>query len=153
MRSRSAPPSSEEFRDRISCCSGGPPLARSGRVFLPESPSDPTPAKVQREACRRLEALGYRSAWTNELIGKDSFAQLSVLPAATEHMVFGTCIANIWARPAQTAHAAATVLSEAHPGRLILGALGSGIPSRRTAAARSSADPAAPRAMAARRQP
>ncbi len=43
-------------------------------VFLPESPSDPTPAEVQRQACRRLEALGYRSAWTNELIGKDYLA-------------------------------------------------------------------------------
>ena len=63
-----------------------------GRVgaFLPESPDDPTPAEVQREACRRLEELGFRSAWTNELIGKDSFAQLAVLLAATERMVFGT---------------------------------------------------------------
>ena len=107
-----------------------PAVRRSlGQVgaFLPESPSDPTPAEVQRQACRRLEALGYRSAWTNELIGKDSFAQLAVLLAATERMVFGTCIANIWARPAQTAHGAAIVLSEAYPGRLILG-LGVGYP-------------------------
>jgi len=107
-----------------------PAVRRSlGQVgaFLPESPSDPTPAEVQRQVCRRLEALGYRSAWTNELIGEDSFAQLAVLLAATERMVFGTCIANIWARPAQTAHGAATVLSEAYPGRLVLG-LGVGYP-------------------------
>jgi probable F420-dependent oxidoreductase len=100
-----------------------------GRVgaFLPETPDDPTPAEVQRHTCRRLEDLGLRSVWTNELIGKDSLAQLAVMLAATERMVFGTCIANIWARPAQTAHGAAALLSEAYPGRLVVG-LGVGYP-------------------------
>ena len=32
------------------------------------------------------------------MIGKDAFVQLGVLLAETERMVFGTCIANIWAR-------------------------------------------------------
>src|SRR6201996_3931612 len=50
-----------------------------------------------------------------------------MLLAATERMVFGTCIANIWARPAQTMHAAAAQLAEAYPGRLALG-LGVGYP-------------------------
>lgn len=86
-----------------------------GRVgaLLPESPHDPTPADLQRQACRRLESLGFRWAWTNELIGKDCFAQLGVLLAAIERMVFGTWIA--------------TVLSEAYPGRVVLG-LGVGYP-------------------------
>lgn len=101
----------------------------AGRVgaYLPETPDDPTPADVQRAACRRLEAVGYRIAWTNELIGKDSFAQLGILLAATQRMAFGTCIANIWARPPQTAHGAAALLSEAYPGRFVLG-LGVGYP-------------------------
>ncbi len=113
-----------------------------GRVgaFLPEWPHDPTPADAQREACRRLESLGFRSVWTNELIGKDCFAQLGVLLAATERMVFGTCIANMWARPAQTAHGAATVLSEAYPGRLVLG-LGVGYPQQAEAVGRDFARP------------
>jgi hypothetical protein len=38
--------------------------------------------------------------WTNEVIGKDALVQLAMLLAATEKMVCGTCIANIWARPA-----------------------------------------------------
>ena len=86
-----------------------------GRVgaFLPGPPQDPTPADLQRQACRQLESLGFRSAWTNELIGKDCFAQLGVLPAATGRMVFGTCVATVWAIPTTTAHAAATLLSEA----------------------------------------
>jgi hypothetical protein len=33
-----------------------------------------------------------------------AFVQLAVLLAATERMVFGTGIANIWAGPPQTAH-------------------------------------------------
>jgi alkanesulfonate monooxygenase SsuD/methylene tetrahydromethanopterin reductase-like flavin-dependent oxidoreductase (luciferase family) len=41
--------------------------------------------------------------------------------------VFGTCIANIWARPAQTLHAAAAQLAEAYPARLVLG-VGVGYP-------------------------
>jgi len=50
-----------------------------------------------------------------------------VLLAATERMVFGTCIANIWARAAQTMHASAAQLAQAYPGRFVLG-LGVGYP-------------------------
>ena len=70
---------------------------------------------------RRLDHAGYRTVWVNEVIGKDAFVQLGVLLAETERMVFGTCIANIWARPAQTMHAAAAQLAEAYPGRLVDG--------------------------------
>lgn len=90
-------------------------------AFLPVSPPDPVPTDVQRDSVRRLEAAGYRSAWTNEVVGKDALVQVAVLLAATETMVFGTSIANVWARPAQTAHAAATQLADAYPGRFVLG--------------------------------
>ena len=50
-----------------------------------------------------------------------AFVQLAVLLAATERMVFGTGIANIWARPPQTAHGAAALLAQAFPGRFVLG--------------------------------
>jgi probable F420-dependent oxidoreductase len=79
------------------------------------------PADLQRDAVRRLERAGYRAAWTNEGIGKDALVQLAVLLAATEQMVFGTGIANIWARSPQTTHAAAALLAQAYPGRLVLG--------------------------------
>jgi probable F420-dependent oxidoreductase len=42
-------------------------------------------------------------------------------------MVFGTSIANIWARAPQTAHGAAALLAQAFPDRLVLG-LGVGYP-------------------------
>ena len=116
-------------------------LGRAG-AFMPETPFDPTPADVQRAACRRLEDLGYRSAWTNELLGKDSFAQLSMLLASTERMAFGTCIANIWVRPAQTAYGAAALLSGAYPGRFVLG-LGVGYPQQASAVGREFGRPLA----------
>ncbi len=96
-------------------------------VCLPVSFTSTPHADLQREAVWRLEHAGYQSIWTNEVIGKDAFVQLGVLLAATERTVFGTCIANIWARPAQTMHAAAAQLAQAYPGRVIAG-LGVGYP-------------------------
>jgi probable F420-dependent oxidoreductase len=98
----------------------------AGRVgaFLPVMPGAVS-ARTQRAAVLRLESAGYRSAWSNEVIGKDAFVQLGILLAATERMTLGTCIANIWARPAQTTAGAAAQLADAYPGRFVLG-LGAG---------------------------
>ena len=96
-------------------------------VCLPGSLTAALNADLQRDAVRRLGDAGYRTVWVNEVIGKDAFVQLGVLLAETERIVFGTCIANIWARPAQTMHAASAQLAEAYPGRLVLG-LGVGYP-------------------------
>jgi probable F420-dependent oxidoreductase len=96
-------------------------------VCMPVSFTSNPHADLQREAAGRLERAGYRAVWTNEVIGKDAFVQLATLIATTERMVFGTCIANIWARPAQTMHAAAAQLAQAYPGRIVVG-LGVGYP-------------------------
>lgn len=96
-------------------------------VCLPVSFTSTPQADLQRAAVRRLEDAGYQAIWTNEVIGKDAFLQLGVLLAAAERTVFGTFIGNIWARPAQTMHAAAAQLAEAYPGRLAVG-LGVGYP-------------------------
>jgi alkanesulfonate monooxygenase SsuD/methylene tetrahydromethanopterin reductase-like flavin-dependent oxidoreductase (luciferase family) len=93
---------------------------------------------LQRAAVSRLEDAGCRAAWTNEVIGKDALVQLAVLLGATSRMVFGTCIANAWVRPAPTLGAAAAQLAQAHPGRFVLG-LGSVTRSRRPPSAGSSA--------------
>lgn len=94
---------------------------------MPVTFTSTAPVGEQRAAVRRLESAGYRAAWTNEVIGKDAFAQLAILLAATGHMAFGTCVANLWARPPQTAHGAAAYLAQAWPGRFTLG-LGVGYP-------------------------
>lgn len=91
-------------------------------VLLPVSMSSMPSVERQREAVHRLEHAGYRAAWTNEVVGgKDALVQLAILLAATNQMVFGTAITNMWARPPQTLHAAAALLAQAFPGRFVLG--------------------------------
>jgi probable F420-dependent oxidoreductase len=109
-------------------------------VCLPVSFASTPHADLQREAVHRLEDAGYQSVWTNEVIDKDAFVQLGVLLAATERMVFGTCIANIWARPAQTMHAAAAQLAQAYPGRIVAG-LGVGYPEQAASTGREFGSP------------
>ena len=97
-------------------------------LTLPVSFTDALSIDLQREAVERLEGAGYHAVWTNEVVGgKDALVQLAVLLAATRRMVFGTSIANIWARQPQTMHGAAAVLAQAYPGRFVLG-LGVGYP-------------------------
>jgi probable F420-dependent oxidoreductase len=112
-------------------------------VYLPIPFTGAPPIDLQREAVRRLERAGYPAAWTNETVGgKDPMVQLALLLAATEGLTFGTGIANIWARAPQTAHAAAALLSQAYPGRLVLG-LGGGYPQQAAAVGREFGRPLA----------
>lgn len=111
-------------------------------VCLPVSFTSNPSADALRDAVGRLERAGYRAAWTNEVIGKDALVQLAVLLSATERMVFGTCIANIWARPAQTMHAGAAQLAQAYPGRFVLG-LGVGYPEQATSVGQEFGSPLA----------
>jgi probable F420-dependent oxidoreductase len=112
-------------------------------VFLPFFGTGAPSADLQREAARRLERAGYRAAWTNEAVGgKDALVQLAVLLAVTERMLFGTGIANIWARQPQTAHGAAALLAQAFPGRFVLG-LGVGYPQQAASVGRDFGRPLA----------
>ena len=112
-------------------------------AFLPVPTASAPPIDMQRDAVRRLERAGYGAAWTNETVGgKDALVQVAVLLAATERMVFGTGIANIWARSAQTAHGAAALLAQAHPGRFVLG-LGAGYPQQAASVGREFGSPLA----------
>lgn len=88
---------------------------------LPASFTSALDAAALRDAAGRLEHAGFQAIWTNEVIGKDALVQLAMLLATSSRTVFGTCIANIWARPAQTMHAAAAQLAQAFPDRLVLG--------------------------------
>ncbi|MFJ7219303.1 LLM class flavin-dependent oxidoreductase [Amycolatopsis sp. NPDC098790] len=97
-------------------------------AYLPISFTRTPAAGQQRDAVRRLERAGYRTVWTNEVVGgKDALVQLAVLLGATERLTFGTGVANIWAREPQTLHAAAAFLADAYPDRLVLG-VGIGYP-------------------------
>jgi probable F420-dependent oxidoreductase len=112
-------------------------------AFLPVPAGRAAPIDLQRDAVRRLEWAGYRAAWTNEGVGgKDALVQLAVLMAVTERMVFGTGIANIWARSPQTAHGASALLAQAYPDRFVLG-LGVGYPQQAASAGREFGRPLA----------
>jgi probable F420-dependent oxidoreductase len=96
---------------------------------LPNIPfAPPVPFAEQRDAVRALEQAGWPAVWTNEGVGgKDVFVQLAMLLSATGRIAFGTGVANVWARPPETAHGAAASLAEAFPDRVVLG-LGVGYP-------------------------
>ncbi|HEU5033027.1 MAG TPA: TIGR03620 family F420-dependent LLM class oxidoreductase [Spirillospora sp.] len=80
------------------------------------------PAEEWRRAARRVEDAGYGSIWVNEAIGgREVFTQLGVMLAATERIVLGSAIANLWARHPAAMQGAASVLADAYPGRLALG--------------------------------
>jgi probable F420-dependent oxidoreductase len=73
-------------------------------------------------AIRRIEELGYGSVWTGETIGgKDAFAHAAMALASSSRIVFGTGIANVWARHPATMQGGAATLAAAWPGRFVLG--------------------------------
>lgn len=91
-------------------------------VYLNDPMTKLAPVDGQRREVARLERLGYRSVWTNEQIsGKDIFAHLGILLAATDQIVVGSAVANIWARHPATLHGGGALLAEAYPERVVLG--------------------------------
>lgn len=101
--------------------------ARRFGVWIAPATLLATPVGVQREQAARIERLGYGSLWTGEppssspAGGREIFAQLAVVLAATERLVAGAGVANISMRNPAATHSAAATLAEAYPGRLVLG--------------------------------
>jgi probable F420-dependent oxidoreductase len=80
------------------------------------------PAPEEQAAARRIEELGYGSIWAGEaIVGKEAFAHQALLLAATERIVAGSGIANVWARQPASMVGGAYTLGSAWPGRFILG--------------------------------
>ncbi|RZQ59546.1 TIGR03620 family F420-dependent LLM class oxidoreductase [Amycolatopsis suaedae] len=95
-------------------------LGRVGLGFAFAGPS--APASAWRDAAVRAEQAGFGSIWTNEGIGGgEAFTRLSLMLEATETIVAGPAVANIWARHPAVMQAAAATLADAHPGRFVLG--------------------------------
>jgi len=95
---------------------------RLGAVGVWLSALGSAPIDQERQAARRIEELGYGSLWCGEVLsGKEAFAHQSVLLAATERIVTGTGIANVWARQPGSMEGGAATLGAAYPGRFILG--------------------------------
>jgi probable F420-dependent oxidoreductase len=92
-----------------------------GRVGIWTGQFDYAPAGAVREAAAELAALGYGALWTGEAVGREVLAAAGLLLAATDRLVIGTGIANIWARDALAMAAGQRTLAEAYPDRFILG--------------------------------
>ncbi|HEX5147577.1 MAG TPA: TIGR03620 family F420-dependent LLM class oxidoreductase [Candidatus Limnocylindrales bacterium] len=73
-------------------------------------------------AARGLEALGYPAAWIPESLGiKEVLTDAAILLGATDRLIVGTGIANIYARDPMAMANGAKALGEAYPGRFVLG--------------------------------
>jgi alkanesulfonate monooxygenase SsuD/methylene tetrahydromethanopterin reductase-like flavin-dependent oxidoreductase (luciferase family) len=79
-----------------------------------------SPAQAGGHAAE-LEALGFGSLWFGEAYGREAFTNASLLLGASERLVIGTGIANIYGRDAVTGNAAGRTLHAAYPGRLVVG--------------------------------
>ncbi|WP_245574004.1 TIGR03620 family F420-dependent LLM class oxidoreductase [Amycolatopsis nigrescens] len=94
-------------------------LGRVGVWLFGAHSPDPV---VERRETARIERLGYGSVWSGEGGGsREILAAHGFLLQATERLVLGTGIANVWSRPARTLHAGAYTLARAFPGRFVLG--------------------------------
>jgi len=83
-----------------------------GRIFWGER-------DLVMEAAARLEDLGYSALWFPN--GAAMFERAADLLAATRRVVVATGIASIWTHTPAEASAAHKSLTQAHPGRFLLG--------------------------------
>ncbi len=92
-----------------------------GRVGIWTSALEAQPAEVARHAAQEIESMGYPILWVNETTGRDPFVLSTMLLSSTSRLKLATGIANIYARDALTMAASQKTLSEAFPGRFVLG--------------------------------
>jgi probable F420-dependent oxidoreductase len=93
-----------------------------GRVGVWLSALGSEPARVERNAVARLEALDVPSLWIGETPSrKEPFTHAALLLAASERIAVGLGVAGIWARDVTATQSSARSLAEAYPGRFVLG--------------------------------
>src|SRR6185369_9980614 len=82
---------------------------------------DSLSAEDTAQFARDVEALGYRTLWIPEAIGRDAMVAAAWLLTSTRTLNVATGIANVYARDAVTSAAAAKSLAELSAGRFLLG--------------------------------
>jgi probable F420-dependent oxidoreductase len=92
-----------------------------GRLGLWTFQLDMQPMAVAQAAIGELESLGYGAVWVPEAVGREPFANSSLLLAGGTTIAVATGIASIHARTAMTMQAGWKTVSEAYPGRFLLG--------------------------------
>jgi probable F420-dependent oxidoreductase len=79
------------------------------------------PAAKVHEAVAELEQLRFGAIWYLEAVGREALTQAGLLLSATSRIVVATGIANIYARDPFSMAGGQKTLSEAYPGRFLLG--------------------------------
>ena len=95
---------------------------RLGRVGAWTFDIERLSAAAARDYVRELEGLGIGVLWIPESLGsKEIFAHAGLLLASTDRLIIASGIANMWARDATAMANGQRALSEAYPGRFLLG--------------------------------
>jgi probable F420-dependent oxidoreductase len=68
-----------------------------------------------------LDELGYGALWLNESVGREPMSAAALWLGHTQRLVVATGIASIYAREPMVANAALRTLTEAYPGRFLMG--------------------------------
>ena len=92
-----------------------------GRLGLWTFQLDLQPMNQARVAVAELESLGFGAIWVPEAVGREPFANCSLLLGGGNSIVVATGIASIHARTAMTMQAGWKTVSEAYPDRFLLG--------------------------------
>ena len=82
---------------------------------------DLVPSAQAVEHVSELDELGFGAVWVPEAVGREAFTNAALLLRGGSDIVVATGIASIWARDAMAAGAAHKTVSEAYPGRFLLG--------------------------------
>ena len=95
---------------------------RLGRVGAWTFDLERLSAAAARDYVRELEGLGVQALWIPESLGsKEIFAHAGLLLAASQRLIIASGIANMWARDATAMANGQRTLTEAYPGRFLLG--------------------------------
>ena len=82
---------------------------------------DLQPVARAREVAAELEDLGYGAVWVPDAVGRDPLVHAALLLGGTDRIAIGTGIAQIYGRDPMTMTGGWKTISEAFPGRFVLG--------------------------------
>jgi probable F420-dependent oxidoreductase len=92
-----------------------------GAVGIWTTSFESQPAGKTQEAAAEIESLGYGAIWIGEAVGREALTHASLLLAGTDRIAIATGIANIYGRDPFTMASGQKTLTEAYPGRFVLG--------------------------------
>jgi probable F420-dependent oxidoreductase len=92
-----------------------------GRVGIWTFALDLQPIARAREVAAEVEELGYGAIWIPDAVGRDPLVHAALLLGGTSRIAVGTGIAQIYGRDPMTMTGGWKTISEAFPGRFVLG--------------------------------